>query len=285
MNHPSFTPFKAAATLTHWLDAAAGAGHFERFPVDIDGLAAAVGQQLGWPDKIVEIERANIPGFEGGLFYIEERAGWVLLYNEDITSEGRIRFTKAHELGHYMLHRSLQTEFRCTEGDMTHWTSDANQEMQADEFAGHLLMPLTYFREGLGDGAVDFNQLGAKSDMFGVSLTAAALRWVKSTPSSAVFVLSRDGFMDWAVPSERALKNGAYFKTKSNVCEIPAASVTASGITQKTPLTLAASTWFPNADRAATLQEMTVVCDNYGSTLTLLCLAPNERVWPPWEQR
>ena len=72
-----------------------------------------------------------------------------LLYNENITSAGRIRFTKAHELGHYLLHREKQTEFRCTQGDMLHWSGDANVEMQADEFASHLLMPLTHFREGL----------------------------------------------------------------------------------------------------------------------------------------
>jgi hypothetical protein len=100
LTHASFTSFGAASKLTHWLDAAARAGHFERFPVNIDDLAAAVGPQLGWPDKIVEVGRANIPGFEGGLFFIEERDGWILLYNEGITSEGRIRFTKAHELGH-----------------------------------------------------------------------------------------------------------------------------------------------------------------------------------------
>jgi hypothetical protein len=167
---------------------------------------------------------------------------------------------------------------------MLHWTSDANQEMQADEFAGHLLMPLTHFREGLGDGAVDFRQLGDKGETFGVSLTAAALRWVKSTASSSLFILSRDGFMDWAVPSERALKNGAYFKTKSVTRGIPAGSLTASGVTEKGGQTIPASIWFPHADRAATLKEATVVCDNYGSTLTLLSLSPNEKVWPLLEQ-
>lgn len=280
--HVPFTPFTAAAKLSHWLDAAARAGHFQRFPVNVDDVAAAVGAQLGWPDKIVEIGKANINGFEGGLFYVEERQGWVMLYNETITSEGRIRFTKGHELGHYMLHRGQQTEFRCTQGDMLHWSADADQEMQADEFASHLLMPLTHFREGLGDGAVDFHQLGDKSAQFGVSLTAAALRWVKSTPASALLILSRDGFMDWAVPSDRALKNGAYFKTKATVCEIPAASLTGSGVTEKGGQAIAAGVWFPHADRAAMLKETTVVCDNYGNTLTLLCLSPNDKVWPPW---
>ena len=278
-----FTPFTAAAKLTHWLDAVSRAGHFRRFPVQVDDIAASVGAQLGWPDHIVEVGKANIPGFEGGLFYVEERAGWVLLYNEDITSQGRIRFTKAHELGHYLLHRSVQTEFRCTQSDMLHWSADVNHEMQADEFASHLLMPLTHFRDGLGDGAVDFHQLGDKSDTFGVSLTASALRWVKSTTASAVLILSKDGFMDWAIPSDRALKNGAYFKTKASPCEIPAASLTAAGTTERGGQEIGAAVWFPHADHAAKLKELTIVCDNYGNTLTLLCLSPNEKVWPPWE--
>lgn len=278
----TFTPFTAAAKLARWLDAAAGAGHFQRFPVDVDDVALAVGAQLGWADQIVEIGKANIPGFEGGLFYVEERQGWVLLYNEQITSEGRIRFTKGHELGHYLLHRVQQTEFRCTEADMVDWSSNMNQEMQADEFAGHLLMPLGHFRDGLGDGAVDLHQLSDKSAQFGVSLTAASLRWVKSTPASAVLILSRDGFMDWAVPSDRALKNGAFFKTRTTVCPVPAASLTAAKMTEKGGEIVAANVWFANAHPAARLKEMTLACDNYGSTLTLLCLSPNDQVWPPW---
>lgn len=279
-----FTPFTAAAKLTHWLDASALAGHIQRFPVNVDDIASSVGAQLGWPDKIVEVGKANLPGFEGGLFFLEERKGWILLYNETITSEGRIRFTKAHELGHYLLHRTAQTAFRCTEGDMLHLGQDPNQEMQADEFAGHLLMPLTHFREALGDGPVDFRQLGDKSDKFGVSLTAAAIRWVKSTQASTVLILSRDGFMNWAVPSNRALKNGAFFRTKGSPCEIPSASLTAAGITERSGQILAARVWFPNAEPTATILEFTVVCDNYGNTLTLLCLSPNEKVWGPWNQ-
>lgn len=277
-----FTPFTAAAKLTHWLDAAARAGHFRRFPVEVDDIASSVGSQLGWSDPILEVGKANIPGFEGGLFYIEERAGWVLLYNEKITSEGRVRFTKAHELGHYLLHRTLHKQFECTEDDMLHWSPDMNVEMEADEFASHLLMPLTHFREGLGEGGVDFNQLGDKSDGFGVSLTAAALRWVKSTSASAVLILSKDGYMDWAIPSDRALKNGAFFKTRSTTCEIPAGSLTAAGITERCGQEVGASVWFTHADPAAKLKELTVVCDNYGSTLTLLNLSPNEKVWAPW---
>ncbi|WP_332744493.1 hypothetical protein [Hydrogenophaga sp.] len=125
-------------------------------------------------------------------------------------------------------------------------------------------------------------QLSDKSDAFGVSLTAAALRWVKSTHASAVLILSRDGFMNWAVPSDRALKNGAFFRTKGAPREIPAASVTAASGSERIGQTLAATVWFPSADLNATVKELTVVCDNYGSTLTLLCLSPNEKVWAPW---
>jgi Zn-dependent peptidase ImmA (M78 family) len=35
-------------------------------------------------------------------------------YKENIRSEGRKRFTIAHELGHYMLHRAEMDEFVCT---------------------------------------------------------------------------------------------------------------------------------------------------------------------------
>ncbi|MGE0201914.1 MAG: hypothetical protein AB7P76_13235, partial [Candidatus Melainabacteria bacterium] len=59
--------------------------------------------------------------------------------------------------------------------------------------------------------------------------------------------------MDWAVPSERALKNGAYFKTKASACEVPAASLTAAGVSERGGQEVAAQVWFSHADRAAKL--------------------------------
>ena len=61
-------------------------------------------------------------------------------YNSATPSEGRKRFTIAHEFGHYILHRHQQDLFECGDDDIE--TGDNNErdiEAEADLFASTLL--------------------------------------------------------------------------------------------------------------------------------------------------
>jgi Zn-dependent peptidase ImmA (M78 family) len=282
MQGEPFTPATAANLLTHWLNAAAMAG-LERFPVDVEQLALHVGHELRWPDPITKVVAADINRFEGGLFALDQNR-WALLYNEKLTSPGRVRFTQAHELGHYLLHRSIQHSFECSQADMVHWEpSLKTMEAESDEFASNLLMPWKQFRDVTPAIDVDFEALSDASTKFGVSLTAVALRWIHATSESAILILSRDGYMDWAVSSDKARSNGAFFKTRGKVVELPSGSIAAneriasSRRGEKIPL----STWFDHAHRDASAREMKLTCENYGYTLTMLHLSPSDSVWEP----
>ncbi|MGJ7537733.1 MULTISPECIES: ImmA/IrrE family metallo-endopeptidase [unclassified Variovorax] len=282
MPEATFTPAAAAIRLTHWLDAAAAAG-LRRFPVDVEQLALYVGQELKWPDPIFKVVAADIPSFEGGLFHVEDQ-GWALLYNRNMTSQGRIRFTQAHELGHYLVHRLAQQEFQCSQADMVHWGPEMRSiEAEADDFASNLLMPMKQFRACTSASDIDFDILSDTSNMFGVSLTAAALRWIRSTEQSAVLILSRDGFMDWAISSDKARANGAFYKTKGRVIELPAGSIAANEAIAscRTGDQVSLNTWFEHAHRDAVAREMKLVCENYGYTLTLLSLSNGDKAWAP----
>lgn len=286
MGGQAYTPSSAAILLTHWLDALETTGA-QRFPVNVRELALLVGQQLKWPDHIYRVEAANIDKFEGGLFRIEDK-GWALLYNERLRSPGRIRFTQAHELGHYLLHRLFQEMFQCSQADIVHWGSGQREmESQADEFASNLLMPMKQFRACTAGPTVDFNMLSDASSKFGVSLTAAALRWIRSTDQSAVLVLARDGFMDWSVSSDKARTNGAFFRTKGRVVELPAGSIAADdGVAScRGGDRIALTSWFPHAHPDAVVREMKLACENYGYKLTLLCLSAGDTVWEPRDWR
>jgi Zn-dependent peptidase ImmA (M78 family) len=281
MSEAPFTSSTAAIRLTHWLDAAEAAG-LPRFPVNVEDLALQVGQTLKWADPIIEVKAANIQSFEGGLFHIE--GGWALLYNQRLQSTGRVRFTQAHELGHYLLHRRLQDSFECSQADMVHWGPDQRTvEAQADDFASNLLMPMKQFRACTGSQDIDFDVLSDASTKFGVSLTSAALRWIRSTEKSAVLVLARDGFMDWSVSSDKARANGAFFKTKGRVVELPAGSIAADETVGscRSGERVGLNTWFKHAHHDAVVQEMKLVCDNYGYTLSLLQLSSGDKVWEP----
>ena len=277
-----FTPSSAAIKLSHWLDAFSATGA-PRFPVDVSQLALAVGNQLRWVDNISTVKAVPLSSFEGGLFELE-KGSWALLYNEKVSSSGRIRFTQAHELGHFLLHRNLQSTFECSEGDLLHWGSDLKKmESEADEFAANLLMPLTHFRAATSGQPISLEVLSASSNQFGVSLTAAALQWIKSTEESAVLVLSRDGYIDWSISSDRAFKNGAFLRTKGITVELPSGSlaVDESFADCKQGVHVALKIWFEHAHASAIVREMKLGCVNYGYTLTLLHLSSSDKAFPP----
>lgn len=282
MGGEKFTPGTAAIRLTHWLDAAEAAG-LTRFPVDVKALALGLGEQLRWPDPIFKVEAASIKNFDGGLFRVDEQ-GWALLYNGSLSSAGRIRFTQAHEVGHYLLHRASQREFQCSQADMVHWGAELKaMESEADDFASQLLMPVRQFKACTGGQPIDFDMLADASNKFGVSLTASALRWIQTTTESAVLILARDGFMDWAVSSDKARANGAFFRTRGRAVGVPADSIASDDSREscrkgeRVPL----RTWFAHAHADAEARELKLQCENHGYTLSLLHLSGGDRVWEP----
>ena len=102
---------KAAIRLTKICDTFSEIHGTERFPVNVEELSLEAAELFKWADPIVKIEPVDIKGFDGALMANESRSRWMLLYNNGLTSPGRIRFTQAHELGHYILHRLIRDEF------------------------------------------------------------------------------------------------------------------------------------------------------------------------------
>ncbi|KZC24014.1 toxin [Rhodanobacter thiooxydans] len=281
----AWTPSRAAYRLTHVLNAYAAAHGTPRFPVDVDILALEAANVFGWSDPIVELRPAPIRHFEGALFPDEARQRWSLFYNPTITSPGRIRFTKGHELGHYLLHRLERASFECTEQDMLSWSDDIRDiEAQADLFASTLLMPLDDFRAQVTQ-PVDFDVLSHCANRYGTSLTATTLRWLDATEESAVLVVSRDGYMCWAHSSKRAMSAGAFFRTRASVLAVPDGSLAADARVayDRYGTQLPARTWFAHADVGEPLRELKLSADQYDWVMSLLILPRHARVWPPWE--
>lgn len=280
-----WTPQKAAIRLTKICDLVSEAHGIARFPVEVGDLALGAAEIFKWSDPIIKVDPVDIKGFDGALFANETRSRWMLLYNNGLASPGRIRFTQAHELGHYILHRLRRDEFRCSSDDMLSW-EEKNIEAEADLFASFLLMPLNDFRNQL-TADVDIELLRHCAARYGVSLTAAALKWIACTDESAVLILSRDGFMKWAFSSVTARRNGAFFRTRQSVVQIPAGSIAASqAIAQERKgVELPAKLWFPHADRNACLREMKVQSEQFEYIITVLRLPRWASVWPPFAER
>lgn len=278
-----WTAPKAAHRLSHILDTYAAAGGMARFPVNVAELALGCAQLFNWSDPISSVEAANIRGFEGALFSSDERKRWLILYNGSIRSPGRIRFTQAHELAHYILHRADRESFECTEQDMLNWSGEeADLEAQADEFASFLLMPLNDYRKQM-NSEVDLDLLGHCAERYGVSLTAAILKWLSYTEEKAVVVMSSDGFMRWASSSKPAARAGAFYRTRGNTIPIPSGSLTADNAvrSERRGSAVSATVWFRHAEPQLHLREMKLYSEHYDSILTLLVLPRGATVWPP----
>lgn len=269
-------PMAEANRISKMLNAVLGT---ERFPVKVDELALEYSRQCFAASPIDRVQGEGLDGFDGMLAANKSRSKWLILYNSATASEGRKRFTIAHEFGHYLLHRHQQDRFECGGDDIE--TGDNNErdiEVEADSFASTLLMPLDDFRRQVDRQSISFDLLGHCADRYGVSLTAAALRWTEIAPKRAVLVASRDDHMLWAKSNEAALRSGAYFATRKNTIELPRQALAHSynGWDAGDQQTGRAQDWFPREPTSMPVTEMTRVAGLYDYTLTLLLMPDAE---------
>jgi hypothetical protein len=224
----TLSPQRWAIRIHKILDAVFGE---EKFPIDIASIAKEFSAQICPDDPILSVRGDDLPGFDGALFRAPKgRKGWGIIYNDRLSSRGRINFTLGHELGHYLMHREAHPKgFQCGDGDFLPWGSEYRQlEHQANIFAATLLMPFDDFRKRITPkSGVDLVMLSDCAAHYRVSLVAAALRWLSFTEKRAVLVISRDGFIQWARSSDRALRTRAYFKTSGAPVEVPKQSLAA----------------------------------------------------------
>lgn len=252
----------------------------ERFPVKVDELALEYSRQCFADSPIDRVQGEDLSGFDGLLKANKARSKWMILYNSAVQSEGRKRFTIAHEFGHYILHRDGQNQFTCGNADIEIGHSDEQDiEAEADKFASTLLMPLDDFRRQVDGQPVSFDLLGHCANRYGVSLTAAALRWTEIAEKRAVLLASRDDYLLWAKSNQAAFKSGAFFATRKQTIEVPQDALAHTnnlldaGIQSRTAR---AQVWFPREPISMALTEMTRIASQYDYTLTLLLMPDAE---------
>lgn len=273
------SPQRWAIDLTFVLKARDGD---DRFPVDVKSLAKDYSHQVFPDDPVAMVKGGELAGFEGGLYKAPPgRKGWGIIYNSAITSPGRINFTLAHEFGHYLVHRNQFPEgLQCSAEDMAKWDSEYGQiEQQANEFAASLLMPRDDFAKQVPPiSQPTFDELGACAERYGVSLSAATLRWLQFSEKRTLFVVSRDGFVLWARSSPKALRTGAYIKTAGvPPVSLPSASLAAQPQlldNSKGRTEHASFVWLNEP-----CIEETIISERYDKTYTLLHLGPA----PSWQ--
>lgn len=272
MTH-TLSPLQAANKVNKCLDLGLDAA--ERFPVDVKRVALELTPSFN-TDPVTEVKGGQFTSIDGMLARHPNHQEWMIAYNTAISHLGRINFTLAHELGHYLIHRhTLSTgRIECSERDMFNGGADnTSLEQEANTFAAYLLMPTRDFCEQIHGESFSFDLMSHCADRYDVSLTATVLRWLGLTQRRAVVVVSEDGFMHWSKPSKRALASGRYFATKRHCVPVPelsAAVQTRLSCQAREGIRQGPDVWF---DEAVT--EYSIQLVSYGKTLTVLEVFPN----------
>jgi len=124
-------------------------------------------------DHGIRILEADLYEMAGALR--KENDKWVIYVNR-ADSQQRKLFTIAHELGHFFVHRELCDEFIDSQFiARTGQERFTERELEANEFAGNLIMPESKIRERIA-GEITADTLQSLAKSFGVSTFAMETR-------------------------------------------------------------------------------------------------------------
>lgn len=230
MSQPN-TPQKWAIRLTQIIKTFHNAHDLNRFPINVAQIALEYSKQYFPDSPITLIEGSDFSSkFEGMLIPNPKNKGeWGIFYNKAISSAGRINFTLAHELGHYLMHRDQNKKIiQCSFSDTHNWDSDYRQmEAEANTFASFLLMPIDDFRHQISGKLISMTMMQHLANRYDVSLSAAILKWLEITDRRAMIIVGKDGFIDWAWSSKSLYKSGVFYPARQKVIELPPLSLAA----------------------------------------------------------
>jgi hypothetical protein len=175
------------------------------------------------PLEIIKREGIELsPGSYGDKFdarieYYKSVDEFCIYYNLPFgwRTEGRVKFSLGHELGHYYLphHRErLRNGYR--HNSITDYVSRDPLEAEADEFSADLIMPMELFRKELNNfrsGFCTLEDLGRLASRLGTSLTSTARRYCESDGEACTIYFSEGGLINWGKASEDMKRTGMYW--------------------------------------------------------------------------
>lgn len=175
------------------------------------------------PFEIIKCEGIELsPGIYGDKFdarieYYKSVGEFCIFYNLPVVwrTEGRVKFSLGHELGHYYLphHRErLRNGYR--HNSITDFISRDPMEVEADEFSADLIMPMELFRKELKNfrgGFCTLEDLGRLANRLGTSLTSTARRYCESDGEACTIYFSEVGVIQWGKASDDMKRTGMYW--------------------------------------------------------------------------
>lgn len=168
-----------------------------RLPVDPFAIVRQEGIELA-PGQYGE-------RFDARIKYVRSERTFILFYKEARygPTEGRVRFTLGHELGHYYIPRHRAHLLRGeSHNSVTDFRSRNPFEEEADEFSSALLMPHELYAAKLREWSLkscnlaDFCRLAERA--FLTSITSTVRRYVEFDWEECSMIVSENGAVKWA---------------------------------------------------------------------------------------
>lgn len=265
--------FKAAARILDLLRAT----NRLTLPIDLDVVREMLpGTPLGKEVVVIKPPMdAPWEGCEGALVRNpDDEREWGIFVKPKVRPE-RKRFTVAHEIGHFVLHRHQRPSFNCDK-ESVHAGIDTLKEIEreADDFASNLLMPGDMLRDRIAGKRIDFHLLGALAKEFGVSLESMCIRLVKYTEQRAVLVYWDHGFLKYQWPSGNARKTRVRLRQTGEPQEpLPGTLAADDDVTQEWDgVDMLAKTWCSSEADDIKLRELKHSYPDGNRVLSLLML-------------
>ena len=280
------TPFKAAARILDWLEAI---GELT-LPINLDLVRQMLPTTpFGKGATLLEPAPVTWGSSEGALVRNPDNPDeWGIFYNAKARPE-RQRFTLAHELGHFVLHRDSHASFNCDK-ESIYTGADTLKliEREADEFASNLLMPGDLLRQRITGKRIDFHLLGELAKEFGVSLEAMCIRLIKFTEQRAVLVYWDYGYLKYQWRSQSAIRTRVRLRSTDDPQEpLPDTLAADEDIVQEWDgIQMPAENWCSSEPPSITLREMKHSYPGGNRVLSLLVLesaAPRKLAGSGWE--
>ena len=245
-----------------------------RLPVDPEAIAREEGIELA-PGRYSE-------SFDARIEYVCPPGAFVIYYRaaEYGPTLGRVRFSIAHELGHFYLpehRRYLLAGGR--HNSVTDFRSKDPREAEADEFAAALLMPGDLFHEAMrrrGLRNCSLDQLcRLAEETFRASVTSVVRRYCTFDWEPCGMVISARGRVRWSLFSEGMRPLGLNYLKNATPVPPPSPTARVAGELARTGRSspdqgrIDAGVWF-DRPRCAELWEESMALGRTGLVLTFL---------------
>jgi uncharacterized protein DUF955 len=133
-------------------------------------------------------------GAVGRLSSLGSRA--IISISTSVTFEGRRRWTVAHELGHFLLHRD-HNQIQLLQEASVEEHYDQGIEREANAFASEFLMPERLWTKHVDVKRPDLDIVRGLAKQYQVSLMGAAIRFVKLCPERCAVVFAKGRRVQW----------------------------------------------------------------------------------------